>query len=153
MASRSKGLAGLLSVLVIVTGCLSFRVEKVTIGPEIPSAAAGLKEGRTTLAEILAQCGAPLAVDDLGGETLLIYEKKFYRGGQITLGIPMSDVTGTNINVNTYGRLWRYDTVGMVLDREMTLKRLFSVRGSATPLWRSFWDDSRPVPAAAPPPP
>jgi len=152
MASRSKGLAGLLSVLVIVTGCLSFRVEKVTIGPEIPSAAAGLKEGRTTLAEILAQCGAPLAVDDLGGETLLIYEKKFYRGGQITLGIPMSDVTGTNINVNTYGRLWRYDTVGMILDREMTLRRLFSIRGSATPLWRSFWEDSAPAQTEAPPP-
>jgi len=152
MVSRSKGLAGLLSVLVIVTGCLSFRVEKVTIGPEIPRAASGLTEGRTTLAEILAQCGAPLVVEDLGGETLLIYEKKFYRGGQITLGIPMSDVTGTNINVNTYGRLWRYDTVGMILDREMTLRRLFSIRGSATPLWRSFWEDSAPAQTEAPPP-
>ncbi len=61
-------------------------------------------------------------------------------------------MTGTNINVNTYGRLWRYDTVGMILDREMTLRRLFSIRGSATPLWRSFWEDSAPAQTEAPPP-
>lgn len=144
MDSRFRRLAALLSLALTLSGCLSFRVEKVTIGADTPPAAAELREGKATLADILSRCGAPLIVEDIGGKTLLVYEKKFYRGAQITLGLPLSDILATNLNLNTYGRLWRYDTVGMVLDRDMVLERVYFARGSTAPLWQSFWEDPRP---------
>ena len=82
----------LLFVTLITSGCVSLRVDMINKGAEVPPPAPELKEGRTTLTEVLAHYGAPTDILDMQGKFALVYKRTFYRGGQISFGIPLSEV-------------------------------------------------------------
>jgi hypothetical protein len=89
---RLPGAALLLVVCLILGGCLSLRLDKVTDGAEVKPLPREFAVGKTTLADILATYGAPADIVDMKGHFALHYEQSFYRGGQLSLSIPLSDV-------------------------------------------------------------
>jgi hypothetical protein len=145
MASPFKRALILALSILLLTGCASFRIMGAREGGDVEDPAGRLQPGRSGLGEILSLYGAPTEVHNLGGEILLVYEKMQYRGGQMTVGIPLSDVIPTSINLSGHGDLIRYDTAAFFLrSRDHVLLRTAYVRGSSHPFWNAFWTDARP---------
>ncbi len=127
---------------VLLTGCLSFRVMHAREGNDLPDPETRFQAGISGLGEVLSVYGPPTEVHNLGGEFLLVYERMHYRGGQLTVGIPMSDVLPTNFNVSGHGDLVRYDTAAFFFRaNDHVLTRTAFVRGSSYPFWQTFWQD------------
>lgn len=133
-------------VVILLTGCFSFRVMHARDGNDVADPGNRFQPGKSGLGEVLAAYGAPTEVHKLGTETLLIYERMHYRGGEITAGIPMSDILPTSVNLSGHGDLIRYDTAAFFFRQDSVLIRTAYVQGSSYPFWDTFWTDktSRP---------
>jgi hypothetical protein len=124
----------------IVSGCVSFRFDRASQGAEVPRPTAELQNGKTTLTEVLAFYGAPTEVVDMQGKFALLYKKSFYQGGQISFGIPLSDVfMGTNLKMDAFGNLLRHDLLAFFFTPDGVLTETKYERGASYPFWGSFW--------------
>jgi hypothetical protein len=130
----------LLLLSLIVSGCVSLRFDRINQGAEVPLPAAELKEGKTTLAEVLARYGAPTEIVDMEGKFALLYKKSFYQGGQFSLGLPLSDVLiGANLKMEAVGNLLRHDILALFFTPDGILTETMYERGASHPFWGSFW--------------
>lgn len=139
MACRFKIIPVLLVLTVMLSGCLSLRIERANIGSSLPEAVSGLKEGRSSLDDALKICGAPDEVLDLDGEIALIYEKGLYTGANLSLGIPVSESYGPDLNISGYGRLWKYDRLALFFSPDWVLRHSIHVKGSQEPYFGSLF--------------
>ena len=91
MGRRSKrhlGVAILLVASLILGGCLSLRIDKVTDGAEVKPLPQEFAVGKTTLTDILASYGAPSDIVDMKGHFALHYQRSFYRGASSPFPYP-----------------------------------------------------------------
>jgi hypothetical protein len=141
MASHFK--TALLVVLssILITGCFSFRIMNAREGNDVLDPLSRFQPGKSNLGDVLAAYGAPTEVHNLGGETLLVYERMHYRGGEMTVGIPLSDILPTSVNLSGHGDLIRYDTAAFFFRPDAVLLRTAFVQGTVYPFWETFWND------------
>ncbi|MFA5180019.1 MAG: hypothetical protein WC405_01760 [Syntrophales bacterium] len=129
----------LLVASLILGGCLSLRIDKVTDGAEVKPLPQEFAVGKTTLADILASYGAPADIVDMKGHFALHYQRSFYRGGQLSLSIPLSDVLRTSPKLDAAGNLLRYDAAVFILTPDGVLSEMTYENGIARPLWNTYW--------------
>lgn len=129
----------LLVTLLVLSGCVSLRVDRISKGAEVPPPAPELKKGIATLTEVLARHGAPTDILDLQGKFALVYRRSYYRGGQISVGIPLSDVIKTSFNLEATGNLLRHDLLVFVFTPDGILEEVTYEKGTDRPLWNTFW--------------
>ena len=65
----------------VISGCVSLRIEKINDGGEILPPPEGFAAGKTSLQEVLLYYGAPTDIIDMQGHLALHYQRTFYRGG------------------------------------------------------------------------
>lgn len=131
---------GLLLLTLIFSGCVSVRFDRINKGADVPTPAVGLKEGTATLAEVLKQYGAPTDIIDMDGKFALLYKKSFYQGGQISLGIPLSDLLfQSSLRVEAAGNLLRHDLLALFFTPDGILVETMYERGASQPFWESLW--------------
>jgi len=136
---RLPGIAILLVACLILGGCLSLRIDKVTDGAEVKPLPQEFAIGKTTLADILASYGAPADIVDMKGHFALHYQRSFYRGGQLSLSIPLSDVLKTSPKLDATGNLLRYDAAVFIFTPDGVLSEMTYENGIARPLWDTYW--------------
>ena len=131
---------GVLLATLIGSGCVNLRVNRINSGADVPSPAAHLREGTATLADALSHYGAPADVVDMNGRFALIYKKSFYQGGQISIGIPLSDVLifQTSVKLEATGNLLRHDLLALFFTSEGILVATMYERGASNPFWGSL---------------
>jgi hypothetical protein len=129
----------LLFLTLITSGCVSLRVDMINKGAEVPPPAPELKEGRTTLTEVLAHYGAPTDILDMQGKFALVYKRTFYRGGQISFGIPLSEVIKTSFNLEATANLSRHDMLTLFFTNDGVLNEMIYEKGTNQPFWSSLW--------------
>lgn len=132
---------GLLLATLIFSGCVSLRFDRVNNGADVPPPAAHLKEGAATLADALSHYGAPADIVDMEGRFALIYKKSFYQGGQISIGIPLSDllIFQTSVKFEATGNLLRHDLLALFFTPDGILVATMYERGASHPFWGSLW--------------
>ncbi|MEN6466140.1 MAG: hypothetical protein ABFD62_13240 [Syntrophaceae bacterium] len=143
MACRFKFIPVVVILSLFASGCLSLRVEKASIGNAAPGPSQ-LKENRSTLQDALKLYGAPGDIIEMEGRIALIYEKGFYTGTQLSLGIPVFESVGPDLNLSGYGRLWRYDRLALFFSPDWVLMRSVYVKGSQDPFLQSLFRDKEP---------
>ncbi|MFA6413443.1 MAG: hypothetical protein WCW53_12165 [Syntrophales bacterium] len=142
MGRRSKRHLGAMILLVaslVLGGCLSLRIDKVTDGAEVKPLPREFAVGKTTLAEILASYGAPSDIVEMKGHFALHYQRSFYRGGQLSFSVPLSDVLKTSPKLDATGNLLRYDAAVFILTPDGILSEMTYENGIARPLWNTYW--------------
>lgn len=144
MACRFKFILFLLLAAAAASGCLSLRIEKANVGNAMPAPAAQLKENSSTLGEALLAYGAPDEVIDMEGRIVLVYERCSYTGVQLSLGIPVSESFGPDVNMAGYGRLWKYDRLALVFSPNWVLTNRVFVKGSEDPYFKSLFEAGNP---------
>ncbi|MFH1080134.1 MAG: hypothetical protein V1766_07735 [Pseudomonadota bacterium] len=131
---------GLLLATLFFSGCVSLRFDRISRGTDVPVPAAHLKEGTATLAEALNHYGAPTDIVDMEGKFALLYKKSFYQGGQISIGIPLSDFfLQSPVRMEATGNLLRHDLLALFFTPDGILAETLYERGADHPFWESFW--------------
>lgn len=146
MACLSKSRTTIFLFLVMLlsltaASCVSFRIVKINKGADIGAPGKTIIKGKTGLADILAAYGAPNKIVEIDGKTVIIYEKSYYRGGQFTVGVPFSDMTGVGVNMTSFGNLLRYDSLLATFDDSYTLIDIAYEKGTDNPFWTSLFKD------------
>jgi len=144
MACRFKFILVLILLSAFASGCLSLRIERANIGNAMPGLDSQLKENHSTLTDALNAFGAPGEIIDMEGNIVLVYEKGFYKGVNLSLGIPLGEYSGPNPNVSGYGRLWKYDRLELFFSPDWLLMRSVYVKGSEDPFFKSLFMDKEP---------
>jgi len=123
----------------ILCGCVSFRIEKVNDGAEVQPLPQEFVVGKTTLTEVLVSYGAPTDIVDMRGHFALHYQRAFYRGGNLSVGIPLTDVLRVSPTLDATGNLQRYDSAVFVFTPEGVLSEMTYEKGTSHPLWNTYW--------------
>jgi len=123
----------------ILCGCISFRIDKINDGADVHPLPQEFVVGKTTLREVLASYGAPVDIVEMTGHFALHYQRAFYRGGNFSVGIPLSDVLRVSPTLDTMGNLQRYDSAIFVFTLDGVLSEMNYVRGTSHPLWGTYW--------------
>jgi hypothetical protein len=123
----------------ILCGCVSFRIEKVNAGADVQPLPQAFVVGKTTLTDVLASYGAPADIVDMKGHFALHYQRAFYRGGNLSLGIPLTDVLRVSPTLHGTGNLQRYDSAVFVFTPEGVLSEMIYQKGTRHPLWNTYW--------------
>jgi hypothetical protein len=144
MECRFKFILFLLMAAAVASGCLSLRIEKADVGSARPGPSAQLKENSSSLGEALLAYGAPDEVIDMEGRIVLVYERCSYTGVQLSLGIPVSESIGPDVNMAGYGRLWKYDRLALFFSPNWVLTKSVFVKGSEDPFFKSLFEDKGP---------
>ena len=129
----------LLMLCQIFGGCLSLRIDKVTKGSEVKPLPQEFAIGKTTLTDVLISYGAPVDIVDMKGHFALHYERTFYRGVHLSLGIPLSDTLKASPKLDAAGNLIRYDTAVFIFTPEGILSGMSYEKGTDRPLWGTYW--------------
>jgi hypothetical protein len=123
----------------VLWGCISFRIEKIKDGADVPLPPVEFMVGETTLSEVLSFYGAPAQIVNMKGHFALLYQKAIYRGGHLSIGIPLGDVAKVSPSLSSMGDLLRYDTVVFVFTPDGLLDNMKYENGTSKPLWNTFW--------------
>jgi hypothetical protein len=131
---------GLLLLIFLFSGCVSLRIDRINRGADVPVPSADLKEGKTTLAEVLSFYGAPTDIVDMKGKFALFYKRSFYQGGQISIGIPLTDMfLSPSLRMEATGNLLRHDLLALFFTPDGILRETLYEKGASQPFWGSFW--------------
>lgn len=123
----------------ILYGCITFRIEKVNDGADVQPLPQEFVVGKTTLTDVLTSYGAPVDIVDMKGHFALHYERAFYRGGNLSLGLPLTDVLKVSPTLDATGNLQRYDSAVFVFTPEGVLSEMNYARGTSHPFWDTYW--------------
>ena len=91
------------------------------------------------MTEVLAHYGAPTDILDMQGKFALVYKRTFYRGGQISFGIPLSEVIKTSFNLEATANLSRHDMLTLFFTNDGVLNEMIYEKGTNQPFWSSLW--------------
>jgi hypothetical protein len=120
-------------------GCVSLEIAKFNDGADVAPPPDRFIAGKTSLQEVLSHYGAPTEIVPMKGLFALYYQRTLYRGVDISIGIPLSDVLKPTATLEARGDLSRYDTVVFVFTPEGLLQDLKYEKGTSRPLWNTFW--------------
>lgn len=123
-----------------ISGCVSLRIEKFNDGAEILPPPEGFTAGKTSLQEILLYYGAPTEIIDMQGYLALHYLRTFYRGGHLSIGIPLGDVYYPSPKMDARGDLSLHDAIVFILTTEGLLKDMRYEKSTSRPLWDTYWE-------------
>jgi hypothetical protein len=123
----------------ILYGCITFRIEKVNDGADVQPLPQEFVVGKTTLTDVLASYGAPADIVDMKGHFALHYQRAFYRGGNLSLGLPLTDVLKVSPTLDATGNLQRYDSAVFVFTPEGVLSEMNYAGGTSHPFWDTYW--------------
>ena len=137
--NRILGALTLLLLSQILCGCVSFRIEKVNAGAAVQPLPQEFVIGKTTLTDVLASYGAPVDIVEMTGHFALHYQRAFYRGGNLSLGIPMTDILRVSPTFAATGNLQRYDSAVFVFTLDGVLSEMNYAKGTSLPLWDTYW--------------
>ncbi|MBW1864500.1 MAG: hypothetical protein JRI64_02420 [Deltaproteobacteria bacterium] len=100
------------SILLSLSGCLSYRYERRVEGIEIKDPADAYPLGKTTIGNVLCRLGAPDEVHSLDNTDLLVYQRSLFQENGFSLGVPMLDMSaGGGVEISATGAVTRYDTL------------------------------------------
>ena len=136
------GLAWLVALALlcqVLTGCPSFRIDRFNDGADVKPLPPSFAVGRTSLAEVLDAYGAPAEVINMKGHFALHYQRSFYRGGQLSVSIPLHDVIKVSPSFDMSANMQRYDAALFVFTPEGVLLEMAYAKGTAHPWWKTYW--------------
>ena len=122
-----------------LSGCITLRYDQLTDGSDVKPIPKEFLVGTTTLADVLAFYGAPANIANMEGRFALFYQKAFYHGGQISAGIPLSEMLRSSPKFDAMGNLQRYDAAVFVFKPDGILSEMSYVKGTDLPMWNTFW--------------
>jgi hypothetical protein len=133
-------LAVLGSIVLSLSGCLSYQYERRVEGIEINDPADAYPLGKTTLREVLLILGAPDEVYSLDNTDLLVYQRSLVQESGLSLGIPVLDVVmGGSIDISARGALTRYDTLIFWFNPQGTLEDVVFEKASSRPYLKTLF--------------
>jgi hypothetical protein len=144
MDFRFKTIPGLIPIVIaaiFVSGCISFEMIKGIEGSPVTPPGDNLQVGKTTLEMVLLLRGAPDRLAEMEGKDLLIYEQALYRDNRISVGIPLGDISGPNIDLSAYGTLVRYDTLALFFSPDGILRDIVFEKGSVRPYMKTLFPE------------
>jgi hypothetical protein len=124
----------------VISGCVSLRIEKINNGADILPPPEGFMAGKTSLQEVLLYYGAPTEVIDMQGYLALHYQRKFYRGGHVSVGIPLGDVYYPSPKMDARGALALHDAIVFIFTTDGLLKDMRYEKSTSRPLWDTYWE-------------
>jgi hypothetical protein len=128
------------SVILSISGCLSYQYERRVEGIEINDPIDAYPLGKTTLSEVLLSLGAPDEVYSLDNTDLLVYQYSLIQESGLSLGIPVLDVAmGGSINISATGALTRYDTLVFWFNPQGTLEDMVFEKASSRPYLKTLF--------------
>ncbi len=142
MRCHSKNFIWIITAMLIgqvIFGCVSFHIDKINDGVDIPTPPDEFKAGKTSLQEVLIYYGAPAEIVNMKGHFALHYQRTMNRAGHISIGVPLIDVLKASPTLNARGNLLRHDTVVFVFTPEGLLEDMKYEKGTNRPLWDTFW--------------
>jgi hypothetical protein len=142
MRCRSKNLLLIVSAILmgqVAFGCVSFHIDKISKGVEIPPPPDEFQAGKTSLQEVLVTYGAPAEIVNMKGHFALHYQRTMGRAGHISVGFPLGDALKASPKLSARGNLLRHDSVVFVFTPEGLLEDMIYQKGTSRPLWSTFW--------------
>ena len=124
----------------MISGCVSLRFDKINNGADILPPPEGFMAGKTSLQEVLLYYGAPTKIVDMHGYLALHYLRTFYRGGNISIGVPLGDVYKASPKLDATGDLLRHDAVVLIFTTDGLLQDMSYEKGISRPLWDTYWE-------------
>ena len=119
------------SMLLSLSGCLSYQYERRVEGLEIQDPGDAYLLGKTTIGDVLSSLGAPDGVHSLDDTDLLIYRRSLYQESGLSLGVPVLDVAlGGSVEISAAGGLARYDTLTFWFNPQGTLQDIVFEKAS-----------------------
>lgn len=119
------------SMLLSLSGCLSYQYERRVEGIEIQDPGDAYLLGKTTIGDVLSSLGAPDGVHSLDNTDLLIYRRSLFQESGLSLGIPVFDVAaGGTVEFSATGGLARYDTLIFWFNSQGTLQDIVFEKAS-----------------------
>lgn len=142
MRCHSKNIMWITTAMLIgqvIFGCVSFHIDKINDGVDIPPPPDEFKAGKTSLQEVLNYYGAPAEIVNMKGHVALHYQRTMDRTGHISIGIPLIEVLKAGPELTARGNLLSHDTVVFVFTAEGLLEDMVYEKGTSRPLWGTFW--------------
>jgi len=128
---RFAMIALVVSILLSLSGCLSYQYERRVEGIEITDPGGDYLLGLTTIGDVLSSLGAPDGVHSLDNTDLLIYRRSLFQESGFSLGIPLFEVTtGGRVEISATGGLARYDTLTFWFNSQGTLQDIVFEKAS-----------------------
>jgi len=133
-------LAVVCSVVLSLSGCLSYQYERRVEGIEINDPADAYPLGKTTLNEVLLSLGAPDEVYSLDNTDLLVYQRSLLQESGLSLGIPVLDLAmGGSVDISATGALTRYDTLIFWFNSQGMLEDIVFEKSSSRPYLKTLF--------------
>ena len=129
----------LLSGTLLFSACLSYRFVRAVEGDEVVPPGDAFELGKTNLGEVLSVLGAPDKVAELEGKDLLLYERAVLQDSRLSLGIPLLDISGANVDLSGYGTLVRYDRLWLLFTPDRILRQMMFEKGSSHPYLKTLF--------------
>jgi len=124
----------------VISGCVSLRIEKINDGTAVLPPPEGFMAGKTSLHEVLLYYGAPTDIIDMQGYLALHYQRTFYRGGHLSIGIPLGDVFKASPSMDARGDLALHDAIIFIFTTDGLLKDMRYEKSTSRPLWDTYWE-------------
>ncbi len=124
----------------VISGCISLRIEKFNDGADILPPPEGFTAGKTSLQEVLQYYGAPTEIIDMQGHLALHYLRSFYRGGHLSIGIPLGDAYNVSPKFDARGDLSLHDAIVFIFTTDGLLKDMRHEKSTSRPLWDTYWE-------------
>lgn len=143
MRCRFSTLVWIMTALIagfVISGCVSLRIEKINDGTAILPPPEGFMAGKTSLQEVLLYYGAPADIIDMQGYLALHYQRTFYRGGHLSIGIPLGDVFKASPSMDARGDLALHDAIIFIFTTDGLLKDMRYEKSTSRPLWDTYWE-------------
>ena len=124
----------------VISGCVSLRIEKINHGADVLPPPEGFAAGKTSLQEVLLYYGAPTDIIDMQGHLALHYQRTFYRGGHLSVGVPLGDVYKASPKMDARGALALHDAIVFIFTTDGLLKDMRYEKSTNRPLWDTYWE-------------
>ena len=117
----------------LLGGCVTYQVVRNLEGTDVVAPGDEFQVDKTTLEDALALLGAPTTVVELEGKDLLLYQKTVMRQKRLSVGLPLLDALGTNINFSASKGRANYDTLALFLTPDRILRQVVFTKGTSQP--------------------
>ena len=132
------------SILLSLSGCLSYQYERRVEGIEIKDPGDAYPLGKTTIGDVLSSLGAPDEVHSLDNTDLLVYQRSLFQESGLSLGIPVFDVAkGGSVEISATGAVTRYDTLIFWFNSQGTLQDIVFEKASDRSYLKTLFSDPK----------